>query len=67
MQKLYEDFFDDNDVVDDPDYDLIDEPVDDPDYTYHIHFIICMYPFIKDNDRNGEYAYYFEDPKYKKS
>ena len=24
-----------------------------------------MYPFIKDNDRNGEYAYYFEDPKYK--
>ena len=24
-----------------------------------------MYPFIKDNDRNGECAYYFEDPKYK--
>ena len=24
-----------------------------------------MYPFIKDNDRNGEYVYSFEDPKYK--
>ena len=62
--KLNEDFFDDldnNDLNDDPVDDLIDEP----DYTYNIHFIICMYPFIKDNDRNGEYAYYFEDPKYK--
>ena len=64
INKLNEDFFDDfdsNDLNDDPVDDLIDEP----DYTYHIHFIICMYPFIKDNDRNGEYAYYFEDPKYK--
>ena len=64
INKLNEDFFDEldsNDPVDDPVDDLIDEP----DYTYNIHFIICMYPFIKDNDRNGEYAYYFEDPKYK--
>ena len=64
INKLNEDFFDDfdsNDPVDDPVDDLIDEPY----YTYNIHFIICMYPFIKDNDRNGEYAYYFEDPKYK--
>ena len=62
--KLNEDFFDDldnNDLNDDP----VDDLIDDPDYTYNIHFIICMYPFIKDNDRNGEYAYYFEDPKYK--
>ena len=64
INKLNEDFFDDfnsNDLNDDP----VDDLIDDPDYTYHIHFIICMYPFIKDNDRNGEYAYYFEDPKYK--
>ena len=64
INKLNEDFFDDfdsNDLNDDPVDDLIDEP----DYTYNIHFIICMYPFIKDNDRNGEYVYYFEDPKYK--
>ena len=64
INKLNEDFFDDfdsNDPVDDP----VDDLIDDPDYTYNIHFIICMYPFIKDNDRNGEYAYYFEDPKYK--
>ena len=64
INKLNEDFFDDfdsNDLNDDPVDDLIDEP----DYTYNIHFIICMYPFIKDNDRNGEYAYYFEDAKYK--
>ena len=64
IDKLNEDFFDDfsdNGLIGDPVDDLIDEP----DYTYHIHFIICMYPFIKDNDRNGEYVYYFEDPKYK--
>ena len=64
INKLNEDFFDDfdsNDLNDDP----VDDLIDDPDYTYNIHFIICMYPFIKDNDRNGEYAYYFEDPKYK--
>ena len=61
--KLNEDFFDDldnNDLNDDPVDDLIDEP----DYTYHIHFIIYMYPFMKLND---EYkcVYSFEDPKYK--
>ena len=64
INKLNEDFFDDfdnNDLVDEPDDDLID----DPDYTYHIHFIIYMYPFIKDVYRNGECVYYFEDPKYK--
>ena len=61
--KLNEDFFDDFDSK-----DLIDDTVDDcinePDYTYHIHFIIYMYPFIKNNF--GRYCvYYFEDPKYK--
>ena len=61
--KLNEDFFDDLDI-NEPDDDLIDEPIDDPDYTYHIHFIIYMYPFMKLND---EYkcVYSFEDPKYK--
>ena len=63
--KLNEDFFDDfdsNDLNVDPDDDL----VDDPDYTYHIHFIIYMYPFIEYNyNYNDECVYYFEDPKYK--
>ena len=63
INKLNEDFFDDldnNDLNDDPVDDLIDEP----DYTYHIHFIIYMYPFMKLND---EYkcVYSFENPKYK--
>ena len=61
--KLNEDFFDDldiNDLNDDP----VDDLIGDPDYTYHIHFIIYMYPFMKLND---EYkcVYSFEDPKYK--
>ena len=64
INKLNEDFFDDFDS-NDPVDDHVDDLIDEPDYTYNIHFIICMYPFIKDNDRNGEYAYYFEDPKYK--
>lgn len=62
--KLNEDFFDDFDSN-----ELIDEPVDDsfdePEYTYHIHFIIYIYPFIKDVYRTGECVYYFEEPKYK--
>ena len=61
--KLNEDFFDDfndNSLIDEPDDVLIDEP----EYTYHINFIIYMYPFIKNN--YGWYCvYYFEDPKYK--
>ena len=62
--KLNEDFFDDfdsNDLINNP----VDEIIDDPEYTYHIQFIIYMYPFIKDVYRNGECVYYFEDPKYK--
>ena len=64
INKLNEDFFDDNEPID----NLIDEPVDnlidEPEYTYHIQFIIYMYPFIKNN--YGWYCvYYFEDPKYK--
>ena len=61
--KLNEDFFDDFDSN-----ELIDEPVDDiiynPDYTYHIHFIIYTYPFIK--HKFGRCCiYYFEEPEYK--
>ena len=62
--KLNEDFFDDfdsNNLID----DTVDDSVSDPDYTYHIHFIIYTYPFIKDDYRNGECVYYFEEPKYK--
>ena len=63
IDKLNEDFFDDfsgNDLINEP----VDDSFDDPDYTYHIHFIIYMYPFIKNNF--GRYCvYYFEDPKYK--
>ena len=62
--KLNEDFFDDfdtNNLID----DTVDDLINDPDYTYHIHFIIYMYPFIKDDYRNGECVYYFEEPKYK--
>ena len=63
IDKLNEDFFDDFDSN-----ELIDEPVDDiiynPNYTYHIHFIIYTYPFIK--HKFGRCCiYYFEDPKYK--
>ena len=61
--KLNEDFFDDfdsNNLMD----DTVDDFINEPDYTYHIHFIIYMYPFIKNNF--GRYCvYYFEDPKYK--
>ena len=66
--KLNEDFFDDfdsNNLIDDTVDDLIDNSFDEHDYMYHIHFIIYMYPFIKDVYRNGECVYYFEEPKYK--
>ena len=59
MNKLNEDFFDDLD-----DNNLIDEPVDDTNYTYHIYFIIYTYPFIKDVFEKDP-VYYFEEPKYK--
>ena len=62
--KLNEDFFDDfdsNELINEPNDVLIDEH----NYTYHIHFIIYTYPFIKDVYRNGECVYYFEEPKYK--
>ena len=55
--KLNEDFFDDfdsNDFIDEPIDDSFDDPIDNTDYTYHIHFIIYMYPFIKDVYRNEE-------------
>ena len=65
--KLNEDFFDDfdsNNLIDDSFDDPIDNSFDEHDYMYHIHFIIYMYPFIKNNF--GRYCvYYFEDPKYK--
>ena len=64
INKLNEDFFDDFDS-NDPNDDPVDDLIDDPDYTYNIHFIIYMYPFIKDVYTNGECVYYFEDPKYK--
>ena len=62
--KLNEDFFDDfdsNNLIN----DTVDDFINEPDYMYHIHFIIYMYPFIKDVYRNGECVYYFEEPKYK--
>ena len=61
--KLNEDFFDDfedNELVD----DAVNDSFGEPDYTYHIHFIIYTYPLIKDVNRKG-CVYYFEDPKYK--
>ena len=54
--NLNEDFFDDfndNSLIDEPDDVLIDEP----EYTYHINFIIYMYPFIKNN--YGWYCVYY--------
>lgn len=63
LLKLNEDFFDDfedNELVD----DTFNELIGDPDYTYHFQFIIYMFPFIKDTNRN-ECVYYFENPEYK--
>lgn len=63
IDKLNEDFFDDfddNNFVDEP----VDVLIDEPDYMYHINFIIYMYPFIK-NNYGRCCVYYFEDPKYK--
>lgn len=62
--KLNEDFFDDfdsNELIDEPVVDLIN----DPEYTYNVHFIIYIYPFIKDVYKTGECVYYFEELKYK--
>ena len=69
INKLNEDFFDDNEPID----NLIDEPVDnlidEPEYTYNVHFIIFITPFINNpfikHNHNDEYVYYFEEPKYK--
>ena len=69
--KLNEDFFDDlnsNDLN-----DTVDDSFGEPDYIYHIHFIIYINQFIKCiipkspfmNRLNDEYLYYFEEPKYK--
>ena len=60
--KLNEDFFDDfdsNDLINEP----VDELIDEPDYTYHIQFIIFMYPFVKP-DFSDDCEYVFDDPKY---
>ena len=65
--KLNEDFFDGldkNELANDSVDDIIGEPVDVSDYTYHIYFIIYTYPFIKDVFEKDP-VYYFEDPKYK--
>ena len=62
--KLNEDFFDKldkNELSDDSVDDAVDKPVDNSNYTYHILFIINMYPFFKINNGNE----CFENPKYK--
>ena len=66
--KLNEDFFDDfnnNDLID----DIVDVLIDEPEYTYNVHFIIFINPFINNpfikHNHNDEYVYYFEEPKYK--
>lgn len=71
--KLNEDFFDDlddNTLIDEPDHDFFDEPTDDTDYTYNLHFIIYTYQFIEEykghvSKNTGEYkevpVYSFEE------
>ena len=64
--KLNEDFFDDfdsNGLIDEPVDDSFDEPIDNTDYTYHIQFLIFMYPFVK-LDFSDDFEYVFDDPKY---
>ena len=64
--KLNEDFFDDfdsNDFIDGPVDDLIDNSFDEHGYTYHIQFLIFMYPFVK-LDFSDDFEYVFDDPKY---
>ena len=64
--KLNEDFFDDfdsNELIDEPVDDSFDEPIDNTDYTYHIQFLIFMYPFVK-LDFSDDFEYVFDDPKY---
>ena len=64
--KLNEDFFDDlsdNELIDNTVDDSFDEPIDNTDYTYHIQFLIFMYPFVK-LDFSDDFEYVFDDPKY---
>ena len=64
--KLNEDFFDDfdsNELIDEPVDDSFDDPIDNTDYTYHIQFLIFMYPFVK-LDFSDDFEYVFDDPKY---
>ena len=64
--KLNEDFFDDfndNVLIDEPVDDSFDDPIDNTDYTYHIQFLIFMYPFVK-LDFSDDFEYVFDDPKY---
>ena len=64
--KLNEDFFDDlsdNELIDEPVDDSFGEPIDNTDYTYHIQFLIFMYPFVK-LDFSDDFEYVFDDPKY---
>ena len=64
--KLNEDFFDDfndNDFIDELVDDSFDDPIDNTDYTYHIQFLIFMYPFVK-LDFSDDFEYVFDDPKY---
>ena len=64
--KLNEDFFDDfdsNELIDEPVDDLIDNSFDEHNYTYHIQFLIFMYPFVK-LDFSDDFEYVFDEPKY---
>ena len=64
--KLNEDFFDDfdsNELIDEPVDELIDNSFDEHNYTYHIQFLIFMYPFVK-LDFSDDFEYVFDDPKY---
>ena len=64
--KLNEDFFDDfdsNELIDEPVDDSFDDPIYNTDYTYHIQFLIFMYPFVK-LDFSDDFEYVFDDPKY---
>lgn len=66
IDKLNEDFFDDfddNELIDEPVDDSFDDPIDNTDYTYHIQFLIFMYPFVK-LDWSDDFEYIFDDPKY---
>ena len=66
--NLNEDFFDDledNELIDEPNHDLFNEPFDDTDYTYDIYFIIYLHPFIKKYKKEEPVYSFEENPEYK--